>query len=712
MNADSWLGCFVYGCSRGWEYVRCRAEALLPCRFSILVLAVVALAFVASDQGIETLRVVAEFTRDDTRSLDQVGLPYPFRVAIFFLSATAFAAQLWYCSRIALSFEVATAPPAPEVRPLIEWTPRVLGALGFLAPAAGLVIGGAFLEGSPTAGVQLLLAGGLAVLAAVFLFLVVHRRRWFGLEGRAEAFDRRIRSFRELPTSARWVLLGTTLFAVVLFYVVIREPVHFSQWIGAASVLLLCATIWVLAGAFLLYLAGSWRLPVVTFLVLFAILASRYTDNHVVNPLPGTRPVDRFTLTDALLDRRAALDAGYGSGDHTIFVVAAEGGGIRAAYWTAAVLAAIQDANPAFSSHCFAISSVSGGSLGSAVFTTLLRSDLRNLRDCSHEVLSADFLSPTLARMFGTDLPKQFLPKVPLPDRGRGLEMAWEDAWRHEKPNAFGEPFLEAEGDPSRPLLFLNGTWAETGRRVIFSPVLIGDEFENAADGFDHLGGDLPVSTAVHMSARFTYVSPAATIAAKPRRDSMHVVDGGYFENSGAATASDVVKAIEASGVGRMIPEVVVIRYSEAADDVGASSRIVRRHHHGLSDERFRDFLSEALSPIRAMLGARVSRGEFAIEELKKRSTDHWIEFVLTPEEDVPLPLGWSLSAAARDSIDLAMRRRNVQRSLAQVRERLERNLPAADRSPETAPDSVAAKAEMSSTARKTDLIRQAFRGR
>ena len=72
------------------------------------------------------------------------------------------------------------------------------------------------------------------------------------------------------------------------------------------------------------------------------------------------------------------------------------------------------------------------------------------------------------------------------------------------------------------------------------------------------------------------------------------------------------------------------------------------------SSEKFRPFSSELLSPMRAMLGARTARGQFAIEELKKRSGGDYTEILLTRDATTPFPLGWLLSAAARNAIDSA----------------------------------------------------------
>ena len=60
-----------------------------------------------------------------------------------------------------------------------------------------------------------------------------------------------------------------------------------------------------------------------------------------------------------------------------MFLVTAKGGGIRAAYWTAALLTALQDANPEFADHVFAVSGVSGGSVGAGVFAGLLAQSRR-----------------------------------------------------------------------------------------------------------------------------------------------------------------------------------------------------------------------------------------------------------------------------------------------------------------------------------------------
>jgi hypothetical protein len=112
-----------------------------------------------------------------------------------------------------------------------------------------------------------------------------------------------------------------------------------------------------------------------------------------------------------------------------------------------------------------------------------------------------------------------------------------------------------------RPILLLNATHEESGKRIITSHVLIErNVFVDALDGLHLLESDVRASTAAHNSARFCFISPAGNLGR--RQDSAgglkswtdldswmevgkrwkenwngSVIDGGYFENYGALTA-------------------------------------------------------------------------------------------------------------------------------------------------------------------------------
>jgi hypothetical protein len=60
-------------------------------------------------------------------------------------------------------------------------------------------------------------------------------------------------------------------------------------------------------------------------------------------------------------------------------------------------------------------------------------------------------------------------------------------------------------------------------------------------DPFDTLVADMPVSTAMNMSARFPIVEPAGGIVDAKGKRAYHVVDGGIYENFGAQTVKDLL---------------------------------------------------------------------------------------------------------------------------------------------------------------------------
>ena len=106
-----------------------------------------------------------------------------------------------------------------------------------------------------------------------------------------------------------------------------------------------------------------------------------------------------------------------------VVVVATAGGGIRAAYWTVTVLGRLNQIG-GFDRHLFAISGVSGGSVGAAVYRAVLadlergqRPSCANVKDvnhaiepCAQKVLEGDLLVPIIAGTLYPDLIQRFWP--------------------------------------------------------------------------------------------------------------------------------------------------------------------------------------------------------------------------------------------------------------------------------------------------------------
>ena len=280
---------------------------------------------------------------------------------------------------------------------------------------------------------------------------------------------------------------------------------------------------------------------------------------------------------------------------------------------------------------------------------------------------------------------------VLLADRGAALEKAWEYGWAQtisgtaaggddDAGNRLAQPFRKLwqtwKGDVPLPALFLNGTRVELGKRIITSnlPIIstyLG-EFADAEDAEEKLGRnsgrDIRLSTAALMSARFTYVSPAGLLP----EDGGHVVDGGYFENSGAATALEVLYEVEAAIDHEKWPEPVVpivieirngptqqqpdTRKKEPVDapkDAAPNSK-----KSGNGDHKTKPgFLGEVRAPIDTLAHTREARGTFSQEAIEGEQ-EFWADehpdlkvqnrllFGLH-DSNVPLPLGWMLSGGA-----------------------------------------------------------------
>jgi hypothetical protein len=111
-----------------------------------------------------------------------------------------------------------------------------------------------------------------------------------------------------------------------------------------------------------------------------------------------------------------------------MILIAVQGGASRAGYWTAVALSNLREAAKAkgvdIDQHIFALSSVSGGSVGAVGYAAMLQSapnagdfKLRLMRFAGENVLGG-----AITGMLFPDLFQRFLPVSFLPDRAETLE--------------------------------------------------------------------------------------------------------------------------------------------------------------------------------------------------------------------------------------------------------------------------------------------------
>jgi hypothetical protein len=674
---------------RLWQNIRLTWRLVFLCRFSAFVVLVFGLGFLLVDQ-----------IQDLLMALDSASVLFGRQWLFLYVAVWAAAVSSWYWARVLLSFDFPQAPPLAGFLICVNrQLPRVLGALLFACVAGALLRAALNFGEAPASFWRLMLgAAAIAVQGVLFYIFVLYRRRWMkALDKRLERAngeggfigflraaidiydapeDQRFANWRELGANTK-VMLGLSLLtAAVLFLIVLAHPVGPAAYFGAAAVALTAAANLIPVGSLLVYWSNRLQLPVLSAVIAWAVLASFFNDNHGIRRLAdGTAgavsPDSRLTVAQAY-ERWRTQAGSTTTGQRRPIIVATAGGGSRAAYWTALVLGRIADECPAFANQLFAISGVSGGSLGAAVFVGLLAdhdtganapcdpsAGSGGFADAGRAVTSGDFLSPALAGLLYPDLAQRFVPIAFLPDRAGYLERGWEAVWQGARGgDLFAAPFASLwpgdGGDWSKktrvwPALFLNGTNVETGKRIIASNLKMDGSFHDAYDAFTIVGQDLAVSTAVNMSTRFPYVEPAGTLA--PAAGGAvwgHIVDGGYFENFGAATAEEIVEAI---GGGDVKP--IVIQISSDPDYKGLDP------DGKMSDPVPRSLGREIYAPIRTFLNTRSGRGSLAAEALRQRmrtmtgSNDSFIHFRLCAIDHRYTPaLGWALSAAAQQEMD------------------------------------------------------------
>jgi hypothetical protein len=240
-------------------------------------------------------------------------------------------------------------------------------------------------------------------------------------------------------------------------------------------------------------------------------------------------------------------------------------------------LAHLYDRCPAIRHHPFAVSGVSGGSVGAGYIAALLNEpadppmqdtcDLYLPADGKQHakgplelrmeaLLRTDFLAPVAASFLFPDLLQRFIP-MPIEsfDRARAFEAGLEKAWdliAKSQGNPLRLPFWRHwRPDGDALMLMLNATVVESGRQVVIAPVELEPAETEATPDLQSLQtalalrpeDDVPLSTAMSLSARLPVIMPAGLI--RTQEGKFRVVDGGYFENSAVESASAIIEQLK-----------------------------------------------------------------------------------------------------------------------------------------------------------------------
>jgi len=681
----------------------------------------------------------------------------PLRGAMFVASCLLTAISVWYTSRLLFYTWKPDRQRGERAsvwqQRMVKWLPRVLGASVMLIPAIAIW---PLASRMPTSMVAAARVSSVLLISLSFFFLVALSQRRRTLR---HAMLSTGLSYAQLsPWTTRFfnAMLILNAIAFVVFASVPLWPLHVG--VGPGVVVMLAAGLAIVTGSLLAHLADETRVPLLAGLLVAATVFSLWNDNHeihLVEPEAGKDPPPLRTLDDYLEQKlgahveareRACEQSSNCTSDCATtpgcppqipyVVVAAEGGGVRAAAWTALVLSQVDrslaetpGAAP-FSERLVAISGVSGGSLGGALYLATVRESREDLWPRQRRFFQTDLLTPMLGNMLFVDTPQRFFPypfgRGWVPDRGRTFEHAMEAAWgratgKPAEETPFARPFeaLWAGKHATLPLLLANTTVVGTGERLVQAPVLLNPaaisipllrkqvavaaEAEPQRDStfrtepeqptplqreivrrdgaflgaYDGQGCLLPsedkrstvkrysttLSGVVHNSARFTWFSPAGRYGEESACAGVRVVDGGYFENSGTATADDVVRAMRARFGDHVRPVVVQIRN----DPISSESVKLGCGGYAPMARPGRDasgpmILGEVFDPAIALYKGREARGDQSKLSMKRRICDEgglFVEFSLTREADesVKFPLHWTIADDTLDSMQAQFER-------------------------------------------------------
>lgn len=550
----------------------------------------------------------------------------------------------WFWARVTLNDGLLPAPGAVPQWWRDFWTsnvPRLIGAAGILSMAFAFFAAADIYAaaGDATRAVAFRRDVGLyEIYTLLFLFAVGLRRS--ATSAAIAGLDKASRLFQVLtpddtPISLvpgfgnliAWIVGLVSLATSAIFFVlVLHDPVGMNTGVfgNAVPAVLLGLGLMVPVASALVIASRRVGFPFFAIAVIWISLAPMILgDNHAVRTCrdftrPESLPVwcsfdpnSRPTLEGAFHDwwnanKGQTRPITAGSTEviaPPMILVATAGGASRAAFWTTQVLGAIAQREARFADRIFLISGVSGGSLGATAFRAIVEADRRAsddktgsplLKDAAAKgaaFIENDFLGPTLTTGLYVDLPVGAVSLLfTADDRAATLEKSWEQAWDRTGISAGlfawsqGFNYVLAGGRPW-PVLALNGTSVETGKRIITSNVRFWTPAAGGAqnmsgganryDAFDIIKSDIPVSTAVTMSARFPVISPTGGLKEPGGSVRARVTDGGLFENFGALTADEVLRYLVfrrsevQGGAYQTIPIAILISSDPSLDNLG-----------------------------------------------------------------------------------------------------------------------------------------------
>ena len=313
----------------------------------------------------------------------------------------------------------------------------------------------------------------------------------------------------------------------------------------------------------------------------------------------------------------------------------------------------------------------------------------------------SDFQAPLIGTLLYADAPLLVLPKwLSLTDRaialGRSFESGWDRMWERlavirvkqgagALPPTAGRYFFSdaTQQGNGAPATIVNATVANNGMPLILAPFYFSNFYSTLEEGsgsknpkdwaffrfahfFDLMPGmDVPLATAVLLGARFPYVTPGGRFpVVLPTRqevyksDDVALADGGYYDNTGTATALALSRRIERR---------LEARFRDLKDKIDVQLvRMVDPNKVAIATVAASP--GEAVLPLATLYFSRLFTRDFYLRMIRDADTaTHDLTF---DADQVRAPLSWQLSRSTRKRIetDILDKLKDPSSSLARLR--------------------------------------------
>jgi hypothetical protein len=543
-----------------------------------------------------------------------------------------------------------------------------------------------------------------------------------------------------------YLMLGAAMLAALVLLVCIMVwPVWFAEVVGAQGTTVAVLTLWgVLLGSFTVVLQEFPPLPIFVRMRLLAtpvltlgvtipfaagiIVASLGGDDaalHAPRAMPDGA-TSELASDDAahdqidarleqIADENCTLELDDGSTVRPVLVVAAEGGGIRAAYWTATAFEALRTRGGCLDSTVLLSSGVSGGSVGMAITAALEQGHgLYDVETMLDRLATPETVAVGAAGLLVRDQVAglsgiRVFTNVPAvgdetSTEARGWDRAAliERSWIHDIPRLAKAPDWAAASTAIGIPVF-NSTDARTKCKVLVTPLTVAPArgvtteadadatADSPAEGEENHwncvdAGDAPAVLPVPpecfaqldwagvamLSARFPTITPAGRVAAGDScgQEDLQLIDGGYAEGSSLGTVAELAPLITGriaalndeagADAAPLVPIVLYFKNSAGYDLRGDVDKVAAEPLVPLVG-----FAASAKQQLDAVLLQRVSTafGQTggAADEIAELAGDDGplpgLAITVAPRT-VPTivpPLGWSLSEFSSDTLDRAL---------------------------------------------------------